>query len=107
MKSGFFYGMLVVLLASCGESKTEEKSSATAPETRAAVSDSVEKKKPFEGVVFASQKDPVCGMPLRAGVEDTAHYKDGVYGFCAAECKEEFVKNPDQYLKGEKKKEMK
>jgi YHS domain-containing protein len=41
-----------------------------------------------------NRKDPTCGMPLTAGINDTAHYKNKVIGFCSAECKAEFVKNP-------------
>ncbi|MGB5007600.1 MAG: YHS domain-containing protein [Ferruginibacter sp.] len=52
----------------------------------------------FTGVVFDSRKDLVCGMPVTAGVSDTAHYKGKVYGFCAAECKAEFIKDPVLYL---------
>jgi YHS domain-containing protein len=43
------------------------------------------------------KKDPACGMPLTAGLEDTSRYKGKLYGFCSKECKEEFLKNPDGY----------
>jgi YHS domain-containing protein len=33
-------------------------------------------------------------MPTTAGVSDTAHYDGKVLGFCAKECKDEFLKNP-------------
>jgi YHS domain-containing protein len=56
------------------------------------------KKALFKNVQFAANKDFVCGMPISAGVQDTAHYKGKIYGFCAAECKEEFLKNPESYL---------
>ena len=46
----------------------------------------------FEGIQFASKKDTSCGMPLSAGLEDTVHFKNKVYGFCSKECKDEFVK---------------
>ena len=52
----------------------------------------------YKDVVFDSKKDLVCGMPVTAGVSDTAHYEGKVYGFCAKECKDEFVKSPKQYL---------
>lgn len=58
--------------------------------------------KKFAGVTFANEQDYICGMPVRAGVNDTVHYKDKVYGFCAKECKEEFLKNPKQYLTAKK-----
>ncbi len=39
-------------------------------------------------------RDPSCGMPLTAMIEDTLHYKGKVYGFCSDECRDEFKKNP-------------
>ena len=41
-----------------------------------------------------NKKDPTCGMPVTAGISDTAHYDNKVFGFCSAGCKEEFLKNP-------------
>ncbi len=61
-------------------------------------STAVKEAKRFEGIVFDSKKDLVCGMPVRAGIEDTAHYKGKVYGFCATECKDEFKKDPEAYV---------
>ncbi|MBL0198878.1 MAG: YHS domain-containing protein [Chitinophagaceae bacterium] len=57
----------------------------------------------FDNLVFTEKKDLVCGMPVSAGVSDTAHYKGGVYGFCAAECKAEFIKSPETYLSAKQK----
>lgn len=51
----------------------------------------------FAGVRFAVQKDLSCGMPLAAGLEDTAHYQGKIYGFCSVECKEKFLKDPQKY----------
>jgi len=47
---------------------------------------------------FASKNDLSCGMPLSAGLSDTATYKGKLYGFCSAECKADFVKNADSLL---------
>ena len=41
-----------------------------------------------------NKKDPTCGMPVTAGISDTAHYDNKVLGFCSSGCKEEFLKNP-------------
>ncbi len=49
----------------------------------------------FEHMLVDNKKDPSCGMPVTAGINDTAHYKDKVLGFCSKECKDEFLKNPD------------
>lgn len=58
------------------------------------------KKEPFKDVVLANQKDYICGMPVTAGVADTAQYNGKIYGFCATECKEEFLDDPEQYIAG-------
>ena len=53
---------------------------------------------------FDNLKDPACGMPLTAGVEDTVHFKGKLYGFCSKECKDTFLKAPNAYLAETKKK---
>jgi YHS domain-containing protein len=45
-----------------------------------------------------NKKDPTCGMPVTAGISDTAHYENKVLGFCSPECKNEFLKNPKASL---------
>lgn len=52
----------------------------------------------FDHMLVDNQKDPSCGMPVSAGIGDTAHYKDKVLGFCSKECKEAFEKNPDAMI---------
>ena len=42
-----------------------------------------------------NKKDPTCGMPVTAGISDTAHYKDKVIGFCSSGCKDEFKLAPE------------
>lgn len=44
-------------------------------------------------------RDPSCGMPLTAVVEDTLHYDGKVYGFCSDECRDDFKKNPKELAK--------
>ena len=83
------------LLSSCA-AKTEKKE-ADEPMHEQSTSAASEKNL-YKDVVFDSKKDFACGMPISAGVSDTAHYKNKVYGFCSKECKEEFVKNPDNYI---------
>ena len=45
-----------------------------------------------------NKKDPACGMPVTAGISDTAHYKNHVLGFCSKECKDVFEKSPELLL---------
>jgi YHS domain-containing protein len=49
----------------------------------------------LQHLLVDNKKDPSCGMPVSAGISDTAHYKDKVLGFCSKECKESFEKNPE------------
>lgn len=44
-----------------------------------------------------NKKDPICGMPVTAGVSDTLHYQGKILGFCAPECKAEFAAKPADY----------
>ncbi len=86
--------LLVSTVAACNQPKTvnpEKK-----PEMPVSKKDTV--KKDLANLAFASKKDLVCGMPVSAGIHDTAQYKGKIYGFCAAECKAEFVKDPGSYL---------
>ncbi len=54
--------------------------------------------KMFKNMKFDNAKDFVCGMPVKAGIADTANYNDKLYGFCSKGCKNEFVKNPSAYV---------
>lgn len=54
--------------------------------------------KMFKDIKFDNTKDLVCGMPVTAGVMDTAHYKGKIYGFCSTECEDEFLKNRERYI---------
>ena len=38
--------------------------------------------KVFKNMKFDNAKDFVCGMPIKAGIADTAHYNGKLYGFC-------------------------
>ncbi len=51
----------------------------------------------LKSLPFDYKKDPSCGMPLTAGLEDTTTYKGKLYGFCSKECKEAFLKEPAAY----------
>lgn len=49
-------------------------------------------------VMVDNKRDPSCGMPVSAGIGDTAHYKGKVLGFCSKECKDEFLKDPEKNI---------
>lgn len=53
--------------------------------------------KTLEKLALASNEDVVCGMPIKAGLSDTAMVNGKIYGFCSKECKEAYVKDPASF----------
>ena len=83
-----------IFLMACGGNSvptTESTSSSMDSTVTAATEDSVIS---YDISLVDNKKDPTCGMPVTAGISDTAHYDNKVLGFCSAGCKEEFLKNP-------------
>lgn len=79
---------LMVFACTSGPDKTEK-----ATDTVAMKSDSTANV--LDHLLVNNKKDPACGMPVSAGIHDTAQYKNMVLGFCSKECKEAFGKNPE------------
>jgi YHS domain-containing protein len=52
----------------------------------------------FTPAMVDNKRDPSCGMPVAAGIGDTAHYKNKVLGFCSKDCKDEFLKDPEKNI---------
>ena|SRR5450755_2213358 len=90
----FMAGMVIPtgIFFSCHQ---KPKAVSTSAEMHA--SDSTGKK--FTADMVDNKKDPSCGMPLSAGIEDTLHYNGKVYGFCSDECKQIFLKDPKTLAK--------
>jgi YHS domain-containing protein len=104
MKTRLIVGtfLLFCMLSSCNSNaKQEAPKSDEAPKTTI-VREVSKPEEPYKDLVFDDKNDFVCGMPVTAGVSDTAHYKEKLYGFCSKECKEAFLKEPDTYVKVEK-----
>lgn len=78
-----------ILLTACGNNAAT--SAETMDSTSTATTDSTVS---YDISLVQNKKDPTCGMPVTAGISDTAHYDNKVLGFCSAGCKEEFLKNP-------------
>ena len=95
VKSGFLVGCVLLMLA-CGESNSNNLVSTTDTIKASAADTATEKT--FAVSVVNNKKDPTCGMPVTAGIHDTAHYENKVLGFCSTECKNEFLKNPKANL---------
>lgn len=58
----------------------------------------MENQSQFKPEMVVNTTDFACGMPVSAGISDTCHFEDKAYGFCSAECKAEFQKEPSKYL---------
>ena len=92
MKQTFFAGLLVLGLAAC---HTQENAAPVAPSTAATPAQDTAKTYPVS--MLDNTKDPYCGMPASAGMEDTIHLNGKVIGFCSKECKEGFLKDPKNH----------
>lgn len=93
-KNSFLVAILFLGAMACNETNTENKPEA-AKDTTAM---KAEPSNGFELKLVQNKKDPACGMPVTAGINDTAHYKEQVLGFCSKECKDEFNKNPEALI---------
>ncbi len=80
-----------LLFEACGNPTTDAMGNDTATASMAMDTMST---KTYEVSLVNNKKDPTCGMPVTAGISDTAHYEKYVLGFCSKECKDEFLKNP-------------
>jgi YHS domain-containing protein len=76
--------------------KTEEGATATQPTD-------VPDRSILKNISLALKTDPVCLMPVTAGLADTCLYRNKIYGFCSSGCKQQFRKDPASYLTDEKK----
>ncbi len=84
-----------MFLIACGNTMNDTTNTAATSETTANMATDTASEKTYDVKILDNKKDPTCGMPVTAGVSDTAHYKNKVIGFCATECKTEFLKNPE------------
>jgi len=92
-----YYSVIIaaaLLLQACNSNKAKQPESTTDTSMKAATTPA----KDFSKLDFANKKDIVCHMPLTASIGDTATYQGKLYGFCSAECKAEFTKDPAGYV---------
>ena len=86
---------VTMFLIACGNETNNLASTTTNSDAMATMTTDTAIEKTYDVKILDNKKDPTCGMPVTAGVSDTAHYKNKVIGFCATECKAEFLKNPE------------
>lgn len=89
--------MGLALALSCGQQKESGSQNAVIsadPSAKPAMA--VEKNDELEKLA-ENKSDPVCKMPVTAGVSDTLSYDGHVIGFCSPECREEFAKSPKDF----------
>ena len=84
--------MASLMLLSCGQSN--DKANTNSADTNQVATMDTTLEKTYAVELVNNKKDPSCGMPVTAGISDTAHYEKLVLGFCSTECKNEFLKNP-------------
>lgn len=84
--------MASLMLLSCGQSN--DKANTNSADTNQVATMDTSAEKTYAVSLVNNKKDPSCGMPVTAGISDTAHYENLVLGFCSTECKNEFLKNP-------------
>jgi YHS domain-containing protein len=94
----------IVCLLSCAIFACNQNSQSAGNDTEVKPADSMMTKSDSTKIIYTAamvdnKKDPNCGMPVTAGIEDTVHYKGKVYGFCSKECKDAFLKNPEGLAK--------
>ena len=84
----FYLGILTIFVA-CNSNNSNNKAENKMPETGSMQITKPDQK--FANIQFASKRDTTCGMPISAGLVDTLILNGKTYGFCAAECKDEFI----------------
>ena len=88
--------MASLFIVSCGQ--TNDKANTSSADTNQVATMDTTTEKTYAVSLVNNKKDPTCGMPVTAGISDTAHYEKNVLGFCSVECKNEFLKNPKANL---------
>jgi YHS domain-containing protein len=95
LQTTLVFSVMLIMLAMGSACKQKPNTEMTSIPVR--VADSTKPK--FKAAMVDNKKDPSCGMPVTAGIEDTVHYDGKIYGFCSEECKNAFLKNPVAMVK--------
>jgi YHS domain-containing protein len=90
MSVGLMVFTCSIFLMACGNNSA----TATTTMDTTAIAASEDSVISYDISLVDNKKDPTCGMPVTAGISDTAHYDNKVLGFCSSGSKEAFLKNP-------------
>jgi YHS domain-containing protein len=85
--------LIMVALAACAGNNRPAKQAPAGDSMTAMTPEEVE----YDTALVGNKRDPVCRMPIRAGIYDTAHYNGAVLGFCSSACKDSFLLHPGAY----------
>lgn len=94
----FAFGITLLVISCENTNETSTTQKGNIHDTAAMAARPLDSLTKYTAAMLDSEKDLVCGMPVSAGIADTAHYKGKTYGFCSNECKDELVKNPAGYI---------
>jgi len=87
----------LIILTACNGQRSDAKAESKA-DTFSNGADPVKAFPALKMLHYDYAKDPACGMPLTAGLQDTTTFKGKLYGFCSKECKDAFLKDPASYI---------
>jgi YHS domain-containing protein len=93
-----FHIVSLIGLTACHSYSSEEASISSKANAAPVINRAANAAANLKNLKFDYAKDPACGMPLKAGLEDSTQYKGKLYGFCSKECKESFMKSPESFL---------
>lgn len=95
MKKILFGFTIAVAFVACNTDTKKEATSAASETPATEMATTTESK--YTAEMVANKKDPICQMPVTAGISDTAQVDGKAYGFCSPDCKAEYVKDPKAY----------
>ena len=98
MKNLFKLSLVVAGLFSMAACGSNQQDKANTTDTATTMQQDTTAVPVYTAAMVDNKKDPTCGMPVTAGISDTAHYENKVLGFCSTECKNEFLKDPKANL---------
>lgn len=91
------FGSALLMAAACNQQAKEPATQPQLSPEKPAMS--VVPETPGLEKLSENKFDPVCGMPVTAGISDTLSYEGHVLGFCSPDCKAEFAKKPSDFIK--------